>query len=425
MRNAPIILLFLIVPGAWAQKSSASMIFFNDLRDCAASLGGWKCIELDLSSEAAPDNDSTKVYEYSWNFGDGTRVRGSKIEHCYDGFGSYQVTMDLIDTESNTVIRNELSSTLELFPEVFPSIVTKTENLPPGHMEFSFKDSEVGNFLPDRVYWRIGSSFYEGTSVVHSFPLAGIYRVEMAVEKNMDFLGTMTACASIEVTIAESDLWTAELMKFIETVRTQSNTGPFATDDVACYIKSLKGEEQKIIPLKTLMSELRLREGEAYELILFSGNHFSEKKVLDTRGINGNDLYTALKDTVSAFVRAPLIFFRPVRFEKNDTQKVIDELNLKETAELLRQHPFFRIEIGAYIHTGSRVSKGIANSLSRASVVKESLMKYGVAPERIRIASPEFNRALLNTCSAAVNCDWENEELNGKVEFRITGTTSL
>src|SRR5688500_16525438 len=103
-------ILFLIVmlPVAQAQQNPDAINFFGNLADCAESLGGWKCLELDLTTEAAVENDSTKVYEYSWNFGDGNRMPGTKIEHCYDEFGSYQVTMDLIDDETSTVIRNEL-----------------------------------------------------------------------------------------------------------------------------------------------------------------------------------------------------------------------------------------------------------------------------------------------------------------------------
>ena len=74
------ILFILIVQLARGQQNSAAINFFTGLTDCAASLGGWKCLELDLSSEVAVENDSSKVYEYSWNFGDGNRKAGNKIE---------------------------------------------------------------------------------------------------------------------------------------------------------------------------------------------------------------------------------------------------------------------------------------------------------------------------------------------------------
>ena len=164
-----------------AQNSPSALNFFSGLTNCATSLGGWKCLELDLTSEITEESDTSKVYEYSWNFGDGTRKRGTKTEHCYEDFGQYQVSLDLIDKEANTVIRNELSATVFLYPEIFPVIEMTTENVPPSFMEFSCGyDNE--DFTPDHVYWKINGDYYEGSKVMHAFPVAGVYLVEVGVE---------------------------------------------------------------------------------------------------------------------------------------------------------------------------------------------------------------------------------------------------
>ncbi|MEX1240272.1 MAG: PKD domain-containing protein [Cyclobacteriaceae bacterium] len=424
MRSTLTIMAMVILPLAWGQESAASIEFFSGLTDCAASLGGWKCLELDLSSEAAAENDSAKVYEYSWNFGDGNRKPGNKIEHCYQEFGSYQVTMDLIDVETNTVIRNELSSTLHLYPEIYPAIITNRENLPPTFVEFSFKYNDADNFEPDRVYWRIDGAYYEGTTITHSFPVAGVYLVEMGVEKNMDFLGTVAACSSTEVTIKESDVWSTEIMNFVKKEREKSNAGPFAYSDVMCSIKANEGDRSGFfqVPLHTLMSKAILKVGHEYEIMLFSGSIFTEKKNLNTYGITGNDLYRALKDTISSFLKRPLQSLPSARFEKNQTNQVADETTLKLLADMLLQYASLQVAVGSYMHSGSRMSKGIQTSVTRASVVKDMLVKYGVSPERISVESPEYHHALVNTCSALPDCDWENEKLNGKVELKITGT---
>ncbi|MEX2234577.1 MAG: PKD domain-containing protein [Cyclobacteriaceae bacterium] len=423
MRYVFTILFIIMAPVAWGQQNAASIDFFNGLTDCAASLGGWKCLELDLSSEAAVENDSTKVYEYSWNFGDGSRKQGNKIEHCYEEFGSYQVTMDLIDTETNTVIRNELSSTLHLFPEIYPAIITNTENLPPTFMEFSCRYNDADKFEPDRVYWRIDGAYYEGNTISHSFSVAGVYVVEMGVEKNMDFLGTVTACSSTEITIKESDVWSTQMTNFVKKEREKAKAGPFASSDVMCSIKTNSGDQTEVflIPLNILMSQVVLKAGHEYEVMLFSGNLFTEKKQFNTNGITGSNLYRVLKDTVSSFMKRSLNFLTPARFEKNQTAQRVDELQIRKTADLLMQHPYLQIEIGSYLHSGSRISKGIQLSLERAAAVKDALIKYGIATDRVSIASPSNHHALMNTCSAILDCDWENKELNGKVEFKITG----
>lgn len=426
MRYALVSFFLFIAWDVFPQQSAASKDFFHGLADCSTSLGGWKCLVLDLTSEASVENDSTKVYAYSWNFGDGTRKEGSRIEHCYDEFGSYQVTMDLIDSETNTVIRNELSSTVELYPEVRPVISSTTEHLPPGFMQFSCSYNDGVQFQPDRVYWRIDGSYYEGSAIVHSFPVAGVFLVEMGLEKNTDLFGTVTICSQTEITIKGSDIWTTAITDFVHSEREKTETGPFAASDIICMITPLSGQQknrESLIPLSNLMREIDLRPDEAYELMLIAGNAFTSKKTLDTKGITGNDLYRALKDTVSSFLKQPLVFFPSVRFDKDVTTVYSDKAALAKTANLLLKNPFLAIEIGSYMHTGSRIVSGIETSLQRAQGVKDELVGLGVEPERISIASPEFNRALMNTCSTLPDCEREDESLNGIVEIKITGTS--
>jgi outer membrane protein OmpA-like peptidoglycan-associated protein len=415
--------LAIVLCDATAQSSASALEFFNGSTHCATSLGGWKCLELDLTSELTGESDTTKVYEYSWNFGDGTRKHGTKTEHCYETFGQYQVSLDLIDKEASTVIRNELSATVFLYPEIFPLIRMSTENVPPSFMQFSCAyDHE--DFAPDHVYWRINGDYYEGSTVVHAFPVAGMYLVEVGVEKDMEFLGTVSACASVEVTVKESNVWTTNVMKNINKVREETNAGPYASADVICFIKTLGSENRESvhIPLHSLMGQAKLKEDHLYEISMFAGNIFSSRKILNTKGVSGNDLYIALKDAVVELAAEPFTSLSPVKFGAGQTELNADEVTLKNTADLLARYPYLQIEIGSYIHTGSRIAKAVPTSLLRASMVKDALVKHGITPERISIASPEYNRALINSCSAVPNCKGEDPRLNGMVEFKITGT---
>ena len=424
MRYALTFSLICIVSGAFCQQSAAARDFFDALTDCSTSFGGWKCLELDLSSTASEENDSTKVYEYSWNFGDGNRKAGSKIEHCYEEFGIYQVTMDLIDTETGTVMRNELSSTVALYPEIHPEITIRTENIPPSFMAFSCTYNDEDQFAPDRVYWRIDGFYYEGNTIMHAFPVAGLYMVEMGLEKDTDLFGVVSACSQMQVTIKESDVWSTQISKFVKTAREATGAGPFASSEIFCFIRPLSGEEMKaacLIPLSRLMLQMHLKTEREYEIMLVAGNSFTRKKHLSTAGITGSNLYKALRDTVSSFVDQPLFVFPSVKFEKNQITRPADLSAVKEVAKLLLEYDFFSVEIGAYLHTGSRSIPGVNTSLRRAQLIREVLVEFGVDPQRVSIASPEFNRELMNTCSADPDCSRENSAMNGIVELKITG----
>ncbi|MEO5599918.1 MAG: hypothetical protein ABIR06_03220 [Cyclobacteriaceae bacterium] len=417
------ILFLFISQVAIAQKSPASLEFFNTVSDCATSLGGWKCLELDLSSESSIENDSTNGYLYSWSLGDGSRKPGDKVEHCYEAFGSYQISMDLIDAETNTVIRNELSATVDLYPEIQLSIQKRSEDLPPSFLEFSCHYNHPELFEPDHVYWRIDGKYYEGKKVVHAFHTAGVYVVEMGIEKNTELTGLITACATTEITMSDSDIWTTPIIKFFEASKKSSSAGPFVKSDVFCQVISQsENKRSATYPINFLMSQVEIKENEEYEILLFSGNSFTQRKKFNAAGLAGNELYGALKDTLSSFLLQPLNFFKAVAFHDGEATPSMQDNGLNETAELLLLNPSFKIEIGSYIHTGSRIEKGMQASLQKATTVKESLIKNGIREERISIASPDNNKSLINTCSAISDCNWENSALNNKVEFKITGS---
>jgi hypothetical protein len=422
IRRALSILFFITTHVLHAQQSAGSLEFFSMESGCPTSLGGWKCLELDLSSEAALDNDSTKDYAYSWSMGDGNRKPGDKIEHCYEQFGSYQVAMDLIDVETNTVIRNELSATADFYPEIKPTIRVKSEDLRPSFIEFTSQYTNADVFEPDNVYWRIDNKYYEGKSVMHPFHAAGVYQIEMGIEKDTGLTGISTACATTEVTILESDIWTAQIAGYIEGERKKSFAGPFVKNDLFCLIvPQSPGESPAIIPLNFLMSQVKLDRNGEYELRLFSGNMITAAKKFNPGGLSGNDLYGALKDSVSGFLREPIVVLESISMSNENLSEVKAAGQVEKIATFLTQNRFIRIEIGCYVHTGSRSEKGIETSLNKARRVKQSLIKLGVDGERIGIASPENNRALMNTCSALADCNWESKELNDKVEFKITG----
>lgn len=367
-------------------------------------------------------NDSTKKYKYSWTMGDGNRKEGDKIEHCYNEFGSYQVKMDLIDPEADVVIRNELSATAELYPEIHPVIEVIHDELLPSSLRFRCDYDHGDVFAPDNVYWRIDGKYYQGTTVAHAFHAAGVYQIEMGIEKNTELTGVLTACAVKEVTIRETDIWTTKVVAFMDKAREDVKTGPFSRSEVFCLLTSETPRESIIVPINLLMTERPLQENREYEVLLFSGNVFTKSRKLRTHGLTGTEPYAALKDTVSSFVGEALNVLPGFTITKsNKSEWSADEV--KRAADVLREYPLFKIEIGSYLHTGSRIDKGVETSVQKAMAVKEMLIQNGVASDRISIASPANNRALINTCSSIPDCNWENKELNGKVEFKITGTT--
>lgn len=52
--------------------------------------------------------------KYEWNLGDGTTLEGEEAYHCFDTTGNYLIQLNIIDTISNEVVKNEVSFNFEL-----------------------------------------------------------------------------------------------------------------------------------------------------------------------------------------------------------------------------------------------------------------------------------------------------------------------
>lgn len=148
--------------------------FFASNIGCSAEGRGQKCIQLDITHSVDKEG---KEFVYAWNFGDGTIKRGALSEYCYEKFGSYQVTLDLLDPKTEVVIRNELATTVNLLP----AIEYHTDTLKDMTANFSYDKSLMTGIVVSKVFWRIEGKFYCGKTARHSFATAGLHILEIGV----------------------------------------------------------------------------------------------------------------------------------------------------------------------------------------------------------------------------------------------------
>jgi len=89
---------------SFAQNTScAAEQFFEANQGCLGSNRGSKCLQLDVSHSL---DKGGKDFVYSWNFGDGHSQEGLLTEYCFAEYGSYFITLDLVDAKTKMVIRN-------------------------------------------------------------------------------------------------------------------------------------------------------------------------------------------------------------------------------------------------------------------------------------------------------------------------------
>ena len=133
---------------------------------------------LDASPTSSPD---TEITEYKWAFGDGESARGKAVEHTYESLGTYQITLEVVDS-ADSVDRVSESISVTAKPEA--QFMYQPENPMVGEtIEFN---GDVSTDLEDDIVsyaWDFGDgSMSQGSVVNHEYNRYGDYTVVLTVE---------------------------------------------------------------------------------------------------------------------------------------------------------------------------------------------------------------------------------------------------
>lgn len=122
----------------------------------------------------------TLPLRYEWDFGDGHRLRGLSVEHCYAGPGLYTVKLDIIDTLSESVFYNETTYELEAVADVQPVIGLSGPLAAGLPVVFDAAQSNLPGFTAREIHWDFGEgNTAMGEAVEHTFAGTGTFRVRM------------------------------------------------------------------------------------------------------------------------------------------------------------------------------------------------------------------------------------------------------
>jgi len=131
--------------------------------------------------EKFPGLDTLPVI-YEWEFSDGVKIRGLKVEHCFPGAGSYWAKLKIIDSSTDETFLTQTSMEFELTDFEQPFISSRDASLINKEMEFSGLASNLPGFNIETYIWDFGDgSFTTGSQVNHIFNKAGIYEVKLGV----------------------------------------------------------------------------------------------------------------------------------------------------------------------------------------------------------------------------------------------------
>lgn len=134
-----------------------------------------------IFEEGSIDIDTT-TFEYEWDLGRGTRIRGLEAYHCFDGPGSYVIKLNVIDTLTGDIHFNEATYTLLLKKTEQPYINVVDTGFINREIIMDALQTNLKNFNVDRYIWDFGDGIRTKNEIVsHTYKRPGIYTIKLGV----------------------------------------------------------------------------------------------------------------------------------------------------------------------------------------------------------------------------------------------------
>lgn len=109
-------------------------------------------------------------------------------------------------------------------------------------------------------------------------------------------------------------------------------------------------------------------------------------------------------------------------FFQLDEMDISDDMEpvLRKNTDIIRSYPGIKVVIGSFTHSDGDYDLNRSLSIKRSEAIRKHLISRGISPNNLEVADPEITRALENTCSDYLGCDYVDKGLNLRTDFKIT-----
>jgi outer membrane protein OmpA-like peptidoglycan-associated protein len=147
------------------------------------------CFLLSDSGSMTIDNENLK---YVWDFGDGSKAIGEKVNHCFRGAGKYIVKVDIVEKNTGNLFFSKLAYNLELLDHKQPFINSPDFCVVGENVNFDGLKSNVPGFRILNYTWDFGDrSKSYGDKVSYTFKEKGEYFVNLELTLLSELTGNM------------------------------------------------------------------------------------------------------------------------------------------------------------------------------------------------------------------------------------------
>jgi len=160
------------------------------------------CYEF-LEENAIKSDSLSTAFRYQWNFGDGKRAEGTRVVHCFNGPGTYNVTLDAENLVTKEITKNEKSYDLEI-KNIEQPYISGPDGCTAGQfIKLNADSTNLPGWTINTYYWNFGDeSIGIGREVDKTYLKPGIYNVQLIVTDAPDAKGVVReACVSKNIKV--------------------------------------------------------------------------------------------------------------------------------------------------------------------------------------------------------------------------------
>jgi len=419
-------------------------------RDCTPQQPNNYCFAFRSQPHAAT---ASLPLDHYWDLGDGTRVKGTLAEHCYERPGTYTVRSLLVDRKSGAVFHTLKSHDLEVM-NVQQAWISAPDTVRTGRpLALDALLSDLPGFQAAQYHWDLGDgSFSRGDRIQHTFKTPGNYLMRLDILSAPDAEGVIkNKCSTRELIVIDrfrdhediavvayqDAVGITHSFEFQELPFDQLGLMTDENGDVAFAVELFASRERvslddpKFNEIKKFYRVVERFDPErgVYTYSVGEAKNVEElyevyKKVKELQFIDA-EVHMLQIEKLMDLSALDLASVRDLNRTKLRTNAIHFEFKSAELGEgsepvleqilgLLRQHPELQLVIEAHTDDIGSRAYNVELSQQRAQSVTHYLEENGVGGERLVAIGHGKNQPI------ASNKTEEGRSQNRRVEFRVT-----
>ena len=388
----------------------------------------------------------TLTLQYVWDFGDNTKMTGTKVRHCFPGPGKYSIALDIIDLTTGKSFFRKQTYDIEIVDYDQPYITAPAYAVAGERVEFDGMKSYCPGYTVTGFFWDYGDGTQKtGAGPSHTFARSGEYDIRLGLTLRSDATGDVLKravtrkirifgsrqemnswlSAHQETAIVPVDLRQFENVRILKQYSAEAEFMKEAVFQVEILSSATRMELSnpifRSVPVKYSVREIFYPETGTYSYVIDQQMSlmaaypaYAEMVALGFRGATVR-LYvlTDAAERELNVLKRNYGVMTDTYFDARNRLVTNAYLMLDQVVMLMNKYPSLNLEIG--VHTDNQgVPSALQNlSQTRAQVIVNYLINRGVSAGRL---TP---RGYGSTRPVASNANWLDRRLNRRVEFGV------